>query len=669
MWGTAIDMTDRLPEEYRTPRVLALAATCHISRGEYAQALARADAGMALARDEEEWLSCAVTHADTLHCEGRLDECARSADAALAVARQVGHDAAVTRLLSLRGRARLGLGMAESGMEDMTAALNTYSAAHNQDAEAITLYNLALSLTESGHCNGVDEYFARASAIASRGGDVQLLAKVRNLRAIHNWLSGDLPSAEEDARTALTMLGEACAPARTCETMATLSSVCAERGDIEAAAEIASRTIELSERVYAVASANEARRALIWCALLQRDRAAAKQLIETARQHELSPLDSALIDLLDGTHALRTRSYARAADVLGDTAHRLDLLQRPQYAARALLLRAEAFLSSGSVSRGEEALNHAATLVLPLGCEGFLRPVARMTRQVLAERQILRKLRRDTRVMLDQMAAAVPVLTVVAGSPAPDDLPASLRVSPFGRGRLYFDGRVIDASALPPRAREVLFFVAHQTGSAERNVLIETIWEGGSRASQSLWDASRHIRRLLGERHWTIRGGKYSLNAVVNDDAVQFEAEAATTLGSGTDMEKLAAGERAIELIRPGIFMEWCDSLWAASLRAHYTQLAMATLLEMAERYDFLGRMDEVNRILRKAAEVDPLAERHRRALVRSLAQQGLVRQAIREYRAYRDMVRRELDAEPSAELRRLVANLGKRLSQDGGPR
>jgi DNA-binding SARP family transcriptional activator len=95
----------------------------------------------------------------------------------------------------------------------------------------------------------------------------------------------------------------------------------------------------------------------------------------------------------------------------------------------------------------------------------------------------------------------------------------------------------------------------------------------------------------------------------------------------------------------------------------------MATLLEMSERYDLLGRMDEVNRILRKAAEVDPLDERPRRALVRSLAQQGLVRLAIREYRAYRDMVRRELDAEPSAELRRLVANLGKRLSQDGGPR
>ena len=292
-----------------------------------------------------------------------------------------------------------------------------------------------------------------------------------------------------------------------------------------------------------------------------------------------------------------------------------------------------------------------------------------MTRQVLAERQILRKLRRDTRALLNQIAATVPVLTVVAGSPLPDDVPASLRVSPFGPGRLYFDGRVIDASALPPRAREVLFFVAHQLGSTERNVLIETIWEGGTRASQSLWDASRHIRRLLGERHWTIRGGRYSLNVVVNDDAVQFEAEAAITLGSGSDMEKLAAGERAIALIQPGIFMEWCDSLWAASLRAHYTRLALAVLLEMAERYDFLGRVDEVNRILRKAVDVDPLDERPRRAIVRTLAQQGMVREAIREYRAYRDMVRREFDAEPSAELRRMVANLGKRLGQGAGPR
>ncbi len=669
MWGTAIDMVERLPEKYRTPRVLSLSATCHTSRGEYAQALAQADAGMALSHDESEWLSCAVTHADTLHCEGRLEECARSADAALAVARRIEHGAAITRLLSLRGRARLGLGMMDSGMEDMTAALDAYGAAHDEGAESMTLYNMALSLTEAGRCNGTDEYFARAAAMAGRNGDLQMLTMVRNLRAIHRWHSGDLAAAEDDAKSALLTLGEAGSPVLACDTMATLSMIYAEKSDLNEAEQVAARTIELGERVYAPRAENEARRALVWCALLRRDRGKARQLIEAARQQPLPPIDAALLDLLEGTHALRVRAYARAAELLGEVAQRLERLQRPQYAARALVLRAEALLSSGSVSRAEEALNHAALLVLPLGCEGFLRPVARMTRQVLAERQILRKLRRDTRSLLEQLASGVPVLTVVGETRLAEDAPPPLRVSPFGPGRLYFGGRAIDANALPPRAREVLFYAAHQRGSVERSVLLEAVWEADARASQSLWDASRHIRRLLGERHWTIRGGVYSLNVVVNDDALQFDAESLVVHGSGSDIERVAAGERALALVAPGMFMEWCDSMWATSLRAHYTELALSTLLETAALYDGLGRTEDGAATLRKAVAVDPLDERPRLALVRSLAGQGMVQQAVSEYREYRDLVHHELDAEPSAELRRFVATLGKRLAQGRTPR
>ncbi len=668
MWGTAIDMVDRLPESQRTPRVLALSAACHASRGEYALALSRADAGMAAARDESEWLSCAVTHADTLHGEGRLEECSRSAEAALAVARQIGHAAAITRLLSLRGRARLGLGMTEAGMVDMAAALDAHAADRDVDAEAITLYNLALSLTEAGRCTGCDEYFARAAAIWSRKGDMQRLAAVLNLRAIHQWQTGNLRAAEEDARAALSTLGEAGSPLRACEIMATLCIVCAEKSDITEAENLAPRTIELCERVYAVAAANEARRSLIWCALVRRNRSGTRQLIEDARQQPLTPTDSALLDVLEGTLAIRAGAYARAADVLGDAAHRLEGLQRPQYAARALILRAEALLAGGSVSRAEEALNHLATLVLPLGCDGFLRPVTRMTRQVLAERQILRKLRRDTRDLLEQLAAGTPTLTVVTQSRKSESAPPLLRVSPFGPGKLYFDGRTIDATALPPRAREVLCFVTHQKGSAERNTLVETIWEGDVRAAQSLWDASRHIRRLLGERYWTTRGGTYRLNLVVNDDAIQVDADVAAIQGTGTDIEKLAAGERVLELIQPGAFMEWCGSLWATALRAHYGQLALSAALATAALYDRLGRAMEGTSTLRQAIAIDPLDERPREALVRCLSAQGLVQQAVDEYRAYRALVQQELDEEPSPQLRRLVARLGKAIGQDGDP-
>ncbi|MDQ2827951.1 MAG: hypothetical protein M3Y74_02745, partial [Chloroflexota bacterium] len=55
--GTILLHMDRLPAAYHTPRLLAQCGYARSQRGEHAQALALADAGMAAARDDDEWLS------------------------------------------------------------------------------------------------------------------------------------------------------------------------------------------------------------------------------------------------------------------------------------------------------------------------------------------------------------------------------------------------------------------------------------------------------------------------------------------------------------------------------------------------------------------------------------------------------------------------------------
>src|ERR1700730_7190914 len=95
-------------------------------------------------------------------------------------------------------------------------------------------------------------------------------------------------------------------------------------------------------------------------------------------------------------------------------------------------------------------------------CEGFLRPTARLVRQTLSERTLFRKLRRETRQLLDRLAATGSAPSVVATPEAEEALPLVLHTSPFGQGAIELGGRSIEVSALPPRARELLFYAARQ---------------------------------------------------------------------------------------------------------------------------------------------------------------------------------------------------------------
>jgi len=79
-----------------------------------------------------------------------------------------------------------------------------------------------------------------------------------------------------------------------------------------------------------------------------------------------------------------------------------------------------------------------------------------------------------------------------------------------------------------------------------------------------------------------------------------------------------------------------------------------------------MGRAEDAIAVLRQAIAIDPLYERPREALVLSLSAHGRIKEALNEYRDYRTLVHQELDEEPSVELRRLVANLGKNPAQNG---
>lgn len=667
LWGTVLTHVDRLPREYRTPRLLALCGHVRWQRGEHVEALALADAGMAAATDDEEWLRPAHLRTQALVQIGRYDEGIRSAEAALTIAHRAGHHVAEARLRELRGIALLRTGCFEAGRSDLLAALSIHKAVNDEMGEALALFNLATQLVEAGCAHDAAEYLDRARTLWRRGGNSVMLGHAHNSRALLHMLTGDLLAACDEAKRAIVMAREVGDPLLECAATATLAEACADAGNAAEAENHARAATDLARRLDLTNAFNDALRATIAAALLRRDRAGARRAIDDARPHIVTPVDSALLDLYEGILALRSRAYHRAAAVLGEAAEHLEGVNRPHGAARAHLFHAEALLALGSVRRAEAALNRMAALVLPLGCDGYLHAAARLVRHVHTQYRLLRKLRRETRLVLERLAAGGPALAVLP--PATDDsaAPPALLLSPFGNGRIALEGQEVEPSALPPKARELLFYAAHAGRPLARAELLEALWEGDVQSSQALWDASRHVRRVLGEESWRPRGGCYTLHMEMRDEGRCFDEAAAHALGDGPIVERLAAAEQALNLAGDGGYLEWCDSFWTLAERERVTRRIAAVALTAADLYGQLGRPRDAIAACRRAMDLDPLGEEPRMALLRCLAACGDVGGALREYGAYRRLLREELQTEPSAGLRALAQDLqARKLLADG---
>ncbi len=669
LWGTALTHIERLPPEYHTPRLLALCGHARAERGEHAEALALADAGMAASRTDEEWLSPALLRVSALVHASRYDEAVQSSHAALDVAERSGYVAAITRLRELRGIAHLRLGHFEQGYTDLLDTLAAHEEAENEAAASSTLFNLATQLLEAGHARDAEAYLDRVTPIARRLGNSALSGYIHNSRALLHLLMGDTHAAQEEVRQALAVAREVGHPLLECTATATLAEACVDAGNISEANRYAKEAAAMSARLAMDDAANDAHRALIALALMRRERAEARRLIDEGRELARNAIDNALLDLYEGMLALRSRAVRRAAEVLGEAAERLEAVHRPHSAARALLLQAEALLAIGAIRRAENSLNRLAALVGPSGCEGYLRPTARLCRQVFARYRFLRQVRRGTRQLLDSLVReAAPPLTLLPHFQDEAETLPDLWLSPFGMGRIVWAGRELEPHALSAKARELLFFAAHRGRPLRRDEIIEALWDGDMEAIQSFWNAGRDIRRVLGEHVWGPRNGTYAIRLRVHDAGREFEHNARAALSDAPLMERLGAAERALELLGPGSggYLEWCDSLWTAAERTRVMHLATAVALAAATIYAELQRHHDAIAVIRRAAAIDPFDEGVRLALLRHLVDTGEAQTALAEYASFRRLLREELCTEPSPSLRAVAFELsgGKSIAE-----
>ncbi|MBF6134162.1 AfsR/SARP family transcriptional regulator [Nocardia otitidiscaviarum] len=238
-----------------------------------------------------------------------------------------------------------------------------------------------------------------------------------------------------------------------------------------------------------------------------------------------------------------------------------------------------------------------------------------------------------------------------------------MRVDVLGPLRVEVDGRTVAVGGARLRAlvTRLALDAGRVVGAA---ALVEALWADGvpEHPAAALQSAVSRLRRTLPEAVVCAEAGGYRLDIPADTvDVVRFE----TLAGEGRRALRAGRAEAAEELLTRALAL-WRGEPLADVARLPFATAPIARLAELRrqaveDRVEArLGRADPalLSAELRELVAADPLRERPRVLLIRTLAYGGRQAEALAAYEAYRAVLAEELGVDPPPELRELHLRL-----------
>jgi DNA-binding SARP family transcriptional activator len=216
-----------------------------------------------------------------------------------------------------------------------------------------------------------------------------------------------------------------------------------------------------------------------------------------------------------------------------------------------------------------------------------------------------------------------------------------------------------EAVELPLSAQRLVAFLALHNRPLQRGFVAGNLWldsseeRAGANLRSALWRLHRHGRQLI-----DARAGRLSLASDVRVDVHQA-AEQARRLIETNGSGHVEDPDGGFELTLTGeLLPDWYED-WILGERERFRQLRVHALESLCDRLSAAGRHAQAIEAGLTAVASEPLRESAHRALIRSYLAEGNPAEAIRQYRAYERMLSDELGAQPSPQIRSLVATTG----------
>ncbi|NIH79685.1 AfsR/SARP family transcriptional regulator [Amycolatopsis viridis] len=206
---------------------------------------------------------------------------------------------------------------------------------------------------------------------------------------------------------------------------------------------------------------------------------------------------------------------------------------------------------------------------------------------------------------------------------------------------------------VPGPAQRLIALLA-LNGPHNRSYLAGTLWPERSDA-QAYANLRSALSRLATRDLGVIQVSRQMLALApsVSVDVHDLVQAAESILYGGSD-EPPDTGE-ILRLLHVGdLLCGWYED-WVLTARERLRQLRLHALEAASGRLADAGRYVEALDTAMVCAHIDPLRESAHRSIIRVHLLERNHTEAIRQFRRYRDLLRAELDIEPSPEIRRLL--------------
>jgi DNA-binding SARP family transcriptional activator len=241
------------------------------------------------------------------------------------------------------------------------------------------------------------------------------------------------------------------------------------------------------------------------------------------------------------------------------------------------------------------------------------------------------------------------------------------RPLPLGRGALRLNLiRDFEVSCgdelveMSPNSQRLLSFVALHDRPIRRAQVRATLWMDSSddRANASLRSALWRVPVPHGRPLLHASPTHLWLDPDVDVDFRSIIARARSMLADpAAEHDPPAALDVARELSAFGddLLPDWYDD-WVIMERERFHHLRLQALDALGERLAELGRLADALLVGLAAVQAEPLRESAHRLVIRIHLRQGNVADAVRQFRGYERLLLTELRAQPTAQIRELVA-------------